>query len=631
MIANAPRPSSHRILSVSIVGGFLDGARFDFVAGLNCVIGARGSGKTTVVELIRYALDVLPDRDTHAAERKRIESLVESNLAGGRVQVAIATRDGLQYVVSRVAGEEPMVLTPDGKPTDITLKTSGLFRADIYSQNEVESIAERNTSQLVLLDSLDLHSVENVNARIAQVRTDLDANANQIVPLESRIAALGDELATLVGVEERLQQFAADSSQGCEEINQAHALKALRDREQRIVASVAEHLRQLEQSLAAFTGQVRRHALSLADPEALAGPNGALIKAALRQFDDCGSAVEWLLREAVVRVAKSLDQNAAASKQLSDAHKQQELGFRQTIERHQRAQSQAAERSQLERRRNDLLAKQRQREVWQGQMAGLYEHRTGLLSRMSELLDERFALRTAVAARINDHLAPTICVSIQQAGNRERYLRLLEESLKKARVRHMAVSQRICTAFSPGTLADVIRQHDATRLVESAELSIEQAEKILAALSTTEFLLKLDMVPLLDLPSIQLRDGERYKDSLTLSTGQKCTTILPILLLDSESPLLVDQPEDNLDNRFVFEVIVDIIRKAKSGRQMIFVTHNPNIPVLGDAERVFVLDSDGTTSRKAHEGNVDECKTVIVTLLEGGEDAFKARRMRYAY
>jgi ABC-type bacteriocin/lantibiotic exporter with double-glycine peptidase domain len=86
-----------------------------------------------------------------------------------------------------------------------------------------------------------------------------------------------------------------------------------------------------------------------------------------------------------------------------------------------------------------------------------------------------------------------------------------------------------------------------------------------------------------------------------------------------------------LDNRFIFEAVVDSIRKVKTRRQLVFVTHNPNIPVLGDAERVFVLDSNGASARKANEGNVDQCKNDIVTLLEGGEDAFKARKCRYAY
>src|SRR5512143_1252947 len=93
--------ASHHIRKVSIRGGFLDGAQFELADGLNCFIGARGAGKTTVVELIRYALDALPNRDSHPVDRRRIETLVERNLAGGRVDVTIETKDGLLYVVSR--------------------------------------------------------------------------------------------------------------------------------------------------------------------------------------------------------------------------------------------------------------------------------------------------------------------------------------------------------------------------------------------------------------------------------------------------------------------------------------------------------------------------------------------------
>jgi len=73
------------------------------------------------------------------------------------------------------------------------------------------------------------------------------------------------------------------------------------------------------------------------------------------------------------------------------------------------------------------------------------------------------------------------------------------------------------------------------------------------------------------------------------------------------------------------------IRDVRDRRQLIFVTHNPNIPVLADAERVFVLESDGAHARKATEGDVDDCRDAIVNLLEGGEQAFKRRQERYAY
>ena len=90
-------PSVHRLKSISVIGGFLDGLRLELADGLNCLIGARGTGKTTALELVRYAMDELP---ANPAERRRIESLVKENLNGGQVEVEIETREGLSLVTS---------------------------------------------------------------------------------------------------------------------------------------------------------------------------------------------------------------------------------------------------------------------------------------------------------------------------------------------------------------------------------------------------------------------------------------------------------------------------------------------------------------------------------------------------
>lgn len=190
---------------------------------------------------------------------------------------------------------------------------------------------------------------------------------------------------------------------------------------------------------------------------------------------------------------------------------------------------------------------------------------------------------------------------------------------------------KIVEAFSPNELTEVIQQRNNRALIDQASLNLEQANKVVMTLADPEVLFELETVELDDLPKIELKDGLDYKDAASLSTGQKCTTILPILLMDSDHPLLIDQPEDNLDNRFIFETVVESLRNVKQRRQLIFVTHNPNIPVLGDAERVMVLESDGAQSRKLNQGTVQECKGEIVTLLEGGEQAFKQRQERYAY
>ena len=95
--------------------------------------------------------------------------------------------------------------------------------------------------------------------------------------------------------------------------------------------------------------------------------------------------------------------------------------------------------------------------------------------------------------------------------------------------------------------------------------------------------------------------------------------------------MLIDQPEDNLDNAFVYNTIVKSLREAKGARQLIFVTHNPNIPVLGEAERVFVFTSDGRRGTVSHVGTVEDVKEQIEHLLEGGKEAFALRMQKYGY
>lgn len=115
-----PLANVHRLKSIAVIGGFLNGVQLDLADGLNCIIGARGTDKTTALELVRFAIDALPSRESQPAERRRIEALVEKNLAGGRVELHVETKDGLPYTITRAWGDEPIVLAADGSPTAIS-------------------------------------------------------------------------------------------------------------------------------------------------------------------------------------------------------------------------------------------------------------------------------------------------------------------------------------------------------------------------------------------------------------------------------------------------------------------------------------------------------------------------------
>jgi len=627
-IEHSKEAGHHCLRSVSVVGGFLDGATFDLAGGLNRIIGARGTGKTTIIEFVRYAMDAMP---SEAAARKRVESLVESNLAGGRVEITVETKDGLSYIVSRSTGDEPVVLDENRSPTDISLRSGGLFKVDIYSQNEVEAIADRASSQLDLIDNFAAEQIAGIEHRIRTLKADLGGNASKITPLQQKMDAIAEELNALPGLNEKLKAFKAEGGDDADAINQAHAAKALRDRERRAIGATNDLLSETYQAIETNIGRIGQQLATIFTEDMLKGPNATLLEEIRQGLQTCSDDVDRLLQKALARIQTESEAVKTTSSKLDLAHKQQDLKFQELIEKHKEVQGKAAERHRLEKLRNDLLAKQREREQLIEQLKILRAERAKLLQQLSELRDERFGVRQEIVDRINAALSPTIKVSIVQFGNPEEYRALLEEALRGNRVRQNVVAAKVVNAFWPAELAEAIKQRDAQALVDKAELNADQADKVLAALVGSQVLFELETVELIDLPKIELNDGGTYKETGSLSTGQKCTTILPILLMDSENPLLIDQPEDNLDNRFVFETVVGSIGKIKQRRQLIFVTHNPNIPVLGDADKVFVLDSDGTTARKVNEGSVDHCKDNIVTLLEGGEDAFKRRKERYSY
>jgi energy-coupling factor transporter ATP-binding protein EcfA2 len=132
---------------------------------------------------------------------------------------------------------------------------------------------------------------------------------------------------------------------------------------------------------------------------------------------------------------------------------------------------------------------------------------------------------------------------------------------------------------------------------------------------------------------VQYRPTEtgQFKSLSVASAGQKTTAILTFILSFGKVPLILDQPEDDLDNRLVYDLVVDRLKKAKDKRQIIVVTHNANIPVNGDAEYIISMSSDTNMLTVLHTGTVEQpvIKKEICDVMEGSEQAFQMRSMRY--
>jgi hypothetical protein len=168
---------------------------------------------------------------------------------------------------------------------------------------------------------------------------------------------------------------------------------------------------------------------------------------------------------------------------------------------------------------------------------------------------------------------------------------------------------------------------------ELAKLGLtDSLEKALAGCEKS-VLRRLEEVEMEDILRIEVdtsEGGDSWTNVSEASPGQAATALLE--LIAGSEPLVIDQPEDDLDNRFIYDEVVQKITEVADRRQLIVATHNANIPVLGDAELVLALDATKTKGRVLASGGLDEPDVAkhARRILEGGEAAFEARALRYA-
>ena len=250
--------------------------------------------------------------------------------------------------------------------------------------------------------------------------------------------------------------------------------------------------------------------------------------------------------------------------------------------------------------------------------------------------------------------------------------RALEKAAKKV-TRRLEQRVRVRVTFSAvrDGLVALLKERPGGRLKETLDALVEKADLSLSELANKaragkdELVTTYGLLPSqadrlagcddsvwmeveeLDLPAtttIELNVAPEGADASwqkleDLSTGQKATAVLLLLLLDSDAPLVVDQPEDDLDNRFITESVVPRMKEEKRRRQFIFATHNANVPVLGDAELIVGMSAKGAPgggqealSRK-NMGSIDSrgVRRLVEEVLEGGRQAFELRRKKYGF
>jgi DNA repair exonuclease SbcCD ATPase subunit len=174
----------------------------------------------------------------------------------------------------------------------------------------------------------------------------------------------------------------------------------------------------------------------------------------------------------------------------------------------------------------------------------------------------------------------------------------------------------------------------------TAPFDAQDAEQILARLSEPKVRCALERCEVHDKPRLLVtkkivRGGKEEhvtREFSKLSLGQQQSILLTLLLSSNgNDPLIIDQPEDNLDGEFIYSSFVPVLRRAKERRQIVIVTHNANIAVLGDAEQIVVLKARGDAGIITTRGSIDDAATrkEACNILEGARSAFQRRAKIY--
>lgn len=627
-----PQPEPHaEFLAMTWEGGFLDDTAIRFNENLNVLVGGRGTGKSTVIESVRYVLGLDPLGDQ---ARKAHEGVVRQVLRSGtKVSLLVRSHKPAErtYTIERSVPNPPIVKDESGEVLELSPQDV-MPGVEVFGQHEISELT-KSPEKLTLLLERFVDDDPSLSSRKEKLRLELQRSRRRILDVRQEMQTLEERLAALPGLEETQKRF---QQAGLEERLKE---KSLLVREQRLFKNVNERLdpikalhNELVESLPIDTAFVSKKAL-----EEL--PNADVLVGIEKALDSLSERLQVVAKE-FAQALKGADDGIAHTKSdWEERRKSIEATYEKLLRELQKSNIDGAEFIRL-RERIEELRPQRDREKNLKRDLNTHEaHRRKLLSEWENINAAEYREIERAAKKVSRKLLNRVRVEVTMAGNRdplELVLREVGGNLAAALERLRDLEQLSLREF-----ANSCREGKES-LMKNYSLPAGAAERF--ANADPELFMRIEEVELPATTSIELNTAAEGEPAVwqsldALSTGQKATAVLLLLLLESDAPLVVDQPEDDLDNRFITEGVVPIMRQEKRRRQFVFSTHNANIPVLGDAELILGLAASGEAKEghariaEEHMGSIDSrpVRELVEEILEGGKDAFEMRRSKYGF
>lgn len=617
-----------KFLGLKIEGGLLDKQLIKFSDNLTCIIGGRGAGKSTLLESLR-----------ETSGNTSISKVVDSDVWPEKITLYYEDEAGQIHTLTREKNSE--VINPNDP-------INGLLRVPIesYGQGETaETIQHSDKNPQVLIDFLDSFiDIKSLKVEESEVRELILQNQSEINKLRLEVSNIPETERQKKVLEAKQEQLKKDKAG--ELVKYQIALLKEREIRKNIVNDLNELIKRYGTILS--DNSVFQNFEKLTDAEIIVGKEYfTKVKQLVAEFSTIVSSKSTELNDSlkvkVEELKTEISNWSEKEKAIQDKIDEKKLDLE--------SKGIPFDLGKINQIAQELLYYQdRLRKLQQSNLDlnQLIENRNTLLVRRRDLKNKIYFTRKHFADTVNTNLKNTVdgfFVSLKYSQGT--YSPQFSEHLKYVmdwRTSKVVKSDYIERSFSPLELAAFIKNRkleplknildtENNRVINDSDIANIQSK-----LSQNNSFEDLESIQFDDRPSIIVT--KKVKDEITgeekiftknlsqLSLGQQQSILLAILLQSkSKYPLIIDQPEDNLDSEFIYKTIVANLRKIKENRQVIIVTHNPNIAVLGDAELITPLKSTSIKSIIYERGSIDknETRKLCCDILEGGVQAFKKR------
>ena len=624
-----------RIQSISITNSeFFEDLSIDFSEHLNCLMGGRGTGKTSLMYFVMACLHEDAESD------KTIYNILKQNLGGGEIILTLEDEDANVYQITKTFGDEPQPYSMETSEFVSLDKILTAVKCDFYEAGRIEKIGREKEERLQLLDKRIEPDIVAIKRKMLEVQLELDSNAHDIKAFEIRSKSMAEMLEQYSDVDSEFtalklvqpEGMSATDSQAFEKADRDEKLRAA---EKRFLSKSLDFLGELSTSLANEKSQAQEFQSKnrAALKEYL---NKTIIEGSFSSYETGFKKIDSGLHSVAEAIAELEDIIGKTLDKLNVLHDSQQAGFVKLKQKFDANRTYVNRYNSLSKRvvaRKLLLEEMRELE---DKKLGLQTTRSNLIGKLNKLKNAIFDRRLRNVKELNEQFDGIIVITLEYGGNTDDYEQLLRSALKGSGLQYNALVPKIVKQFTPDQFAKIIHEQETEKLKQIESINDARSATILSSLSNSDHIYEIEKLYCDDLPNFKLKVDEgqteerNYRLTEELSLGQRCTAVLPIIFAISSNPLFIDQPEDNLDNKFITNEIHEIIRSQKENRQLVFITHNPNIPVLSDAESNVFLSYD-KTARVASNGDIAEVKNQIVRILEGGKNAFLKRKEIYGY